>query len=249
MKTKKTVSLSDLGGPSANIYQMTPKNTNACTACSRLSCIYPENCPNLQTEHKPLIELYNTVSNMPEVKNLVIASGIRYELALQCPDYMRELILKHTGGYLKIAPEHVAPRTLEIMMKPGHRKLEQFLTQFNEISNQANKKQYVIPYFIAAHPGCDDKDMLKVAIWLKKHNIYVDQVQTFLPTPMSAATTIYHTGFNPSQKIDFSKPQLYVPKTPKQRQRQKNIIRYHAPENKNLISTLLKKYKMTHLYQ
>jgi uncharacterized radical SAM protein YgiQ len=193
--------ISDLGGPTANMYRLACKSPAIEAACRLPSCVYPGICPNLRTDHAPLIQLYRKAREIPGVRKVLIASGLRYDLAATSPDYVRELATHHVGGYLKIAPEHTQDGPLSKMMKPGLPAYEKFKDLFDKYSKQAGKKQYLIPYFIAAHPGTTDGDMLQLALWLKQNGFRADQVQAFLPSPMATATAMYHTGRNPLRKV------------------------------------------------
>ena len=193
--------ISDLGGPTANMWRLACKDKETEAACRKLSCVYPGICKNLNTDHTPLINLYRKARNTEGVKKVLIASGLRYDLAVESPEYVRELVTHHVGGYLKIAPEHTETGPLSKMMKPGIGSYDRFAEMFERFSKQAGKKQYLIPYFIAAHPGTTDEDMVALALWLKKHRFRADQVQTFYPSPMATATAMYHTGFNPLQRL------------------------------------------------
>ena len=192
--------VSDLGGPTANMYRMACKTKEIESACRRLSCVYPDVCENLNTDHSALIRLYRKARELPGVKKVLIGSGLRYDLAVRSPEYVKELAQHHVGGYLKIAPEHTEEGPLSKMMKPGIGTYERFKEMFDRFSREAGKEQYLIPYFIAAHPGTRDEDMLNLALWLKRNGFRLDQVQTFLPTPMALATTMYHSRRNPDRK-------------------------------------------------
>ena len=169
--------------------------------CRKLSCVYPGICENLQTDHSALIQLYRKARAIKGVKKILIGSGVRYDLAVKSPEYVKELVQHHVGGYLKIAPEHSEENVLSKMMKPGMDAYDEFKAMFEKFSAEAGKKQYLIPYFIAAHPGTTDEDMLNLALWLKKYDFKLDQVQTFTPTPMAMATAMYHSGKNPLRKV------------------------------------------------
>lgn len=194
--------ISDLGGPTANMYRLHCRNPKTAAACRKLSCIYPKICPNMSTSHRELIELYRAARELPGIKKVLIASGVRYDLAIKDVDYVKELVSFHVGGYLKIAPEHIAPEPLAKMMKPGIASYQRFKELFDKYSLLAHKEQYLIPYFIAAHPGTTNEDMLALALWLKANNFRLDKVQNFLPTPMTLATTMYHTALNPLISMD-----------------------------------------------
>lgn len=223
--------ISDLGGPTANMYGLQCKSREIEAACRKPSCVFPDVCPNLQTDHSELIDLYRKARNVDGVKKVLVASGIRYDLAVKDPRYIRELAEHHVGGYLKIAPEHVADGPLSKMMKPGIGTYDKFAELFAQASEAAGKEQYLIPYFIAAHPGTEDSDMLELALWLKRQNMRVDQVQTFLPTPMSTATAMYYSGKNPLRKVTEESEEVNTPKGLRQRRLHKAFLRYHDPEN------------------
>ena len=193
--------ISDLGGPTANMWRIACKDKETEAACRKLSCVYPGICKNLNTDHTPLINLYRKARETEGVKKVLIASGLRYDLAVESPEYVRELVTHHVGGYLKIAPEHTESGPLSKMMKPGMGSYDRFAEMFERFSREAGKKQYLIPYFIAAHPGTTDEDMMHLALWLKQHRFRADQVQTFYPSPMATATAMYHTGMNPLQRV------------------------------------------------
>lgn len=228
--------LSDLGGPTANMYRLGCKDERILKICRRLSCVHPTICRNLVTSHQPLLALYRAVRAHPDVKKALVASGLRYDLALCDPDYIDELAAHHVGGYLKIAPEHIEPGPLAHMMKPGVGVYERFQARFQTAARKAGKSLYLIPYFIAGHPGTTDQDMLKLALWLKRHGIKPDQVQTFLPSPLSLATAMYHTGLNP---LSPDLKPVYVPKGGRQRRIQKAFLRWHDPENARLLQEAL----------
>ena len=225
--------ISDVGGPTANMWRLGCKDPNIEAACRRPSCVYPGICPNLKTDHSPLIQLYREARALPGIKKIFVASGLRYDLAVESPEYVRELATHHVGGYLKIAPEHVAEGPLSKMMKPGVGTYDRFKELFDRYSEQAGKKQFLIPYFIAAHPGTTDEDMLELALWLKANGFRADQVQAFLPSPMATATAMYHSGRNPLAKITRSDDaeRVEVPKGLKIRRLHKAFLRYHDPNN------------------
>ncbi|HWR78327.1 MAG TPA: YgiQ family radical SAM protein [Thiobacillus sp.] len=233
--------ISDLGGPTANMYRMACKSETIEKACRRLSCVFPDICDNLGTDHTPLIHLYRRARALPGVKKILISSGLRYDLAVRSPEYVKELVQHHVGGYLKIAPEHTEAGPLSKMMKPGMGAYERFKDMFEAASKAVGKKQYLIPYFIAAHPGTTDEDMLNLAIWLKKNDFRLDQVQTFLPTPMALATTMYHTEKNPLKKVLGGKGEaVSVVKQGRTRRLHKAFLRYHDAENWPLLREALK---------
>ncbi|MEY4848060.1 MAG: hypothetical protein RLZZ36_1173, partial [Pseudomonadota bacterium] len=182
--------ISDLGGPTANMYRLACKSREIESACRKPSCVYPGVCPNLNTDHTPLIALYRKARELPGIKKVLIASGVRYDLAIESPEYVKELAQHHVGGYLKIAPEAIGEGPLSKMMKPGVGTYDRFKELFDRYSREAGKEQYLIPYFIAAHPGTTDEDMLELALWLKKNGFRADQVQAFLPSPMATATAM-----------------------------------------------------------
>jgi len=232
--------ISDLGGPTANMYRLACKSEEIESACRRLSCVFPDICSNLNTDHKPLINLYRKARALPGIKKVFVASGLRYDLALRSPEYVKELVTHHVGGYLKIAPEHTEEAVLNKMMKPGIGSYERFKEMFEQYSREAGKEQYLIPYFIAAHPGATDEDMINLALWLKRNDFRLDQVQTFLPSPMALATAMYHSNQNPLRKIHRDGEQLFTAKGAKQRRLQKAFIRFHDAENWPLLRDALK---------
>ena len=226
-----TGSISDLGGPTSNMYFLNCNDDDIQSNCRKLSCVYPTICSNLVTDHSQTTELYRKARKMEGIHNIAIASGLRYDLAVKDPEYVRELVTYHVGGYLKIAPEHSEQNTLSKMMKPGMDTYYDFKNMFDQFSAEAGKKQYLIPYFIAAHPGCDDDDMLSLSLWLKQNDVKVDQVQNFYPSPMSLATAMYHSEKNPLKQITYKSETLYIPKDKAQRKAHKTLLRYHDPEN------------------
>lgn len=232
--------ISDLGGPTANMYRMACKDEKIESACRRLSCVYPDICSNLNTSHEALIQLYRKARAIPGVKKVLIGSGLRYDLAVKSPAYIKELVTHHVGGYLKIAPEHTEANVLSKMMKPGMGAYDKFKQLFEKFSKEAGKEQYLIPYFIAAHPGTTDEDMLNLALWLKHNNFRLDQVQTFTPTPMAMATAMYHSGKNPLRKVTAESEEVVIPKAIKTRRLHKAFLRYHDPANWPLLREALK---------
>ncbi|HEX7036214.1 MAG TPA: YgiQ family radical SAM protein [Pseudomonadales bacterium] len=231
--------ISDLGGPTANMYRLACRSRSIEAACRRPSCVYPAICPNLNTDHSALVSLYRKARAVPGVKKVLIASGVRYDLAVESPEYVRELVTHHTGGYLKIAPEALTEGPLSKMMKPGMGAYYRFKELFDRYSRQAGKEQYLIPYFIAAHPGTTDEDMLELALWLKANGFRADQVQAFLPAPMATATAMYHSGTNPLRKVSRDSEQVVVPKGLRQRRLHKAFLRYHDPNNWPLLREAL----------
>jgi uncharacterized radical SAM protein YgiQ len=241
-KTKGfTGTISDLGGPTANMYRLSCKDKKIEESCRRLSCVFPTICSNLGTDHSKLISLYRKARAIPGIKKIQISSGLRYDLAVRSPEYVKELVTHHVGGLLKIAPEHTEQNTLSKMMKPGIGAYDEFKEMFERFSREAGKKQYLIPYFIAAHPGCTDEDMLNLALWLKKNNFKLDQVQTFTPTPMAMATTMYHTRKNPLHKVDADSEVVETARSGKIRRIHKAFLRYYDPENWPLLREALGK--------
>jgi uncharacterized radical SAM protein YgiQ len=234
--------ISDLGGPTANMYRLACKDEKIEENCRRLSCVFPDICKNLNTDHGPLIQLYRKARSLPGIKKVLIASGLRYDLAVQSPAYVKELVTHHVGGYLKIAPEHTEPGPLSKMMKPGIGTYDRFKAMFEKFSREAGKEQYLIPYFIAAHPGTTDEDMLNLALWLKANGFRADQVQAFLPSPMALATAMYHSGRNPLRTVRRTgTEEVFSPKGLKQRRLHKAFLRYHDPENWPLLREALKR--------
>ncbi len=233
--------ISDLGGPTANMYRLACKSRESESACRRPSCVYPGVCPNLNTNHAPLINLYRRARELPGIKKVLIASGVRYDLAIQSPEYVKELAQHHTGGYLKIAPEAIGEGPLSKMMKPGVGTYYKFKQLFDRYSQAAGKEQYLIPYFIAAHPGTTDEDMLELALWLKKNGFRADQVQAFLPGPMATATAMYHSGKNPLRRVTRTSEDVVIPKGLKVRRLHKAFLRYHDPHNWPLLRAALKR--------
>ena len=223
--------VSDLGGPTANMYRIACKSREIEAACRKPSCVYPGVCENLQTDHSALIELYRKARAIPGIKKVLIASGVRYDLAVEDPRYVKELVTHHVGGYLKIAPEHLSDGPLSKMMKPGMGAYDRFKELFEKYSAEAGKQQYLIPYFIAAHPGTTDEDMLELALWLKKNGFKADQVQAFLPSPMATATAMYHSGKNPLKKVTRDSEEVHIPRGLKVRRLHKAFLRWHDPEN------------------
>ena len=233
--------ISDLGGPTANMYRLHCKSERIEAACRRPSCVYPAVCANLNTDHAPLIRLYRRARAVAGVKKVLIASGVRYDLATESPEYVKELATHHTGGYLKIAPEAIGEGPLSKMMKPGIGTYHRFKELFDRYSREAGKEQYLIPYFIAAHPGTRDEDMLELALWLKKNGFRADQVQAFLPSPMATATAMYHSGRNPLKRVTRRSESVTIPRSVKQRRLHKAFLRYHDPQNWPLLREALKR--------
>jgi uncharacterized radical SAM protein YgiQ len=233
--------ISDLGGPTANMYRLACKSREIEAACRKPSCVYPGICPNLNTNHKPLIELYRRARTLPGIKKILIGSGVRYDLAVESPEYVKELVQHHVGGYLKIAPEAIAEGPLSKMMKPGVGTYYKFKELFDKYSKEAGKEQYLIPYFIAAHPGTTDEDMLELALWLKRNGFRADQVQAFLPSPMATATAMWHSGKNPLKKVTHTSEDVHIPKGLKVRRLHKAFLRYHDANNWPILREALKR--------
>jgi uncharacterized radical SAM protein YgiQ len=233
--------ISDLGGPTANMYRIACKSPAIEAACRKPSCVYPGICPNLNTDHSALTQLYRKARELPGIKKVLIASGLRYDLAVEDPEYVKELVTHHVGGYLKIAPEHTENGPLSKMMKPGIGSYDKFKQLFEKFSKEAGKEQYLIPYFIAAHPGTTDTDMLNLALWLKKNGFRADQVQAFYPSPMATATTMFHTNKNPLKKVTYKSAAVESVKDPEQRKLHKAFLRYHDPDNWPLLRGVLNK--------
>ncbi len=232
--------ISDIGGPTANMYRLACKSPDIEAACRLPSCVYPGICSNLNTDHAPLVSLYRRARAVPGIKKIFVASGVRYDLAATSPEYVEELATHHVGGYLKIAPEHTESGPLSMMLKPGIGTFDAFKRLFDKFSRKAGKKQYLIPYFIAAHPGTTDEDMLSLALWLKKNGYKADQVQAFMPTPLATATAMYHTGLDPLRPLHRKAPnKVNIPKGLKVRRLHKAFLRYHDPENWPLLREAL----------
>ena len=244
--------ISDLGGPTANMYQLNCKSEKAEATCRKPSCVWPTICGHLDTDHTPTIELYRKARNVKGIKKVLIASGVRYDLAIKDPEYVKELATHHVGGYLKIAPEHTEEGPLNNMMKPGMGSYDKFKEMFDHYSKVAGKKQYLIPYFISAHPGTTDKDMVNLALWLKSNDFKLDQVQNFYPSPLANATTLYHTELNSlrnitSKNLAKDSGKITVPKGTIQRRLHKAILRYHDKHNWPIIREALTKMGLTKL--
>ena len=223
--------ISDLGGPTANMWRLACKSEEIESKCRKLSCVFPGICKNLNTDQTPLIHLYRRARTIPGIKKVLIASGLRYDIAVETPEYVKELVTHHVGGYLKIAPEHTEEGPLDQMMKPGIGTYDRFKNLFDKYSKAAGKKQYLIPYFIAAHPGTTDNDMVNLALWLKRNKFRADQVQTFYPSPMALATAMYHSEKNPLKKVDRDSKHVPAVRSIKQRRLHKAFLRYHDSDN------------------
>ena len=240
-----TGTISDLGGPTANMYRLGCRSPEIEAACRKPSCVYPGICQNLTTDHGPLIKIYRRGRALKGIKKILIGSGLRYDLAVKSPEYVKELVQHHVGGYLKIAPEHTEQGPLSKMMKPGIGNYERFKQMFEKFSEEAGKKQFLIPYFIAAHPGTSDEDMMHLAIWLKKNGFRADQVQTFYPSPMATATAMYHSGRNTLTRVrrqmrDEAEETVDIVRGEKRRRLHKAFLRYHDPNNWPLLREALK---------
>lgn len=240
--------LSDLGGPSANMYQMSGKDLSICKQCKKPSCIFPRVCPNLNNDHRPLLDIYKAVDALPGIKKSFIGSGIRYDLLLHrnkeeelniaARRYTEEVIEKHVSGRLKVAPEHTSPEVLEMMRKPGFELFEQFKRDFDRINDKCGLKQQLIPYFISSHPGCHEEDMADLAIRTKRMNFRLEQVQDFTPTPMTLATEIYYTGIHP-----YTGQHVFTAKSKQQKLAQRLFFFWYQPESRQQITQTLKRLK------
>ncbi len=234
--------ISDLGGPTANMYRLNCKDKKVEETCRRPSCVYPTICVNLETDHKHTTQLYRKTRALPGVKKVVVASGLRYDLAVRDPEYVKELVTHHVGGYLKIAPEHSEEGPLSKMMKPGMGSYYEFKELFERYSKQAGKKQYLIPYFISAHPGSTNEDMMSLGLWLKTNGFRVDQVQSFYPSPMASATTMYYTERNPLKPLGKNNSErIFSAKSQEQRTLHKAFLRYHDPANWPMLRKALRR--------
>jgi uncharacterized radical SAM protein YgiQ len=202
--------------------------------------VYPGICSNLGTNHDPLIKIYRRARALKGIKKILIGSGLRYDLAVQSPEYVKELVQHHVGGYLKIAPEHTESGPLSKMMKPGIGSYDRFKTMFEKFSEEVGKKQYLVPYFIAAHPGTSDEDMMNLALWLKRNGFRADQVQTFYPSPMATATAMYHSGKNTLRKVTRDSEGVDIVRGDRRRRLHKGFLRYHDPNNWPMLRDALK---------
>ena len=232
--------ISDLGGPTANMYRIGCKSPEIEAACRKPSCVYPGICQNLNTDHSSLIHMYRRARALKGVKKILIGSGLRYDLAVKSPEYVKELVTHHVGGYLKIAPEHTEGGPLSKMMKPGIGSYDKFKQMFDKYSAEAGKKQFLIPYFIAAHPGTSDEDMMNLALWLKRNGFRADQVQTFYPSPMATATAMYHSGKNPLGRVTRQSEAVDIVRGESRRRLHKAFLRYHDANNWPLLREALK---------
>jgi uncharacterized radical SAM protein YgiQ len=227
--------VSDLGGPTANMYKMHCKDEKTETACRRLSCVHPGICENLVTDHGPLLSLMKRVREEKGIKRVFIASGVRYDLAERSPEFISELAKHHTGGQLSVAPEHNNPRVLEKMKKPNIASYERFAQAFCQASEKAGKEQYLVPYFISGHPGSTLKDAVDLAVYLKANNLRPRQVQDFIPTPMAVATTMYYTGLDPLTGED-----VYTARDLREKRMMKALIFWWDPQHWPLAREALK---------
>ena len=236
--------LSDLGGPSANMYQMKGKDESICKKCKRPSCIHPKVCPNLNSDHRPLLDIYHAVDALPGIKKSFIGSGVRYDLLLHqskdpetnrsTAEYTRELIINHVSGRLKVAPEHTSDRVLSIMRKPSFEQFTTFKKIFDRINREENLRQQLIPYFISSHPGCKEEDMAELAVITKQLDFHLEQVQDFTPTPMTVATEAWYTGFHP-----YTLEPIFSAKTQREKLSQRQFFFWYKPEErKNIINEL-----------
>ncbi len=232
--------ISDLGGPTANMYKLRCKSPKAEQTCRRASCVWPTICPHMDTDHSPTINLYRKARDLKGIKKILIASGVRYDIAVEDPRYIKELAKYHVGGYLKIAPEHTEEGPLSKMMKPGMGSYYSFKELFDKYSKEAGKQQYLIPYFISAHPGTTDEDMVNMALWIKANRFKLDQVQNFYPSPLANATTMYYTEKNPLNKVSRQGGDVFVVKGERRRRLHKALLRYHDPEGWPLIREALR---------
>ena len=238
--------LSDLGGPSANMYRMGGKDTDKCARCKRPSCIHPKVCPNLNTDHRPLLDIYRAVDALPEVKKSFIGSGVRYDLLQYRSDdetinraaaeYTRELITRHVSGRLKVAPEHTSDAVLQVMRKPSFSQFEQFKRTFDRINREEGLRQQIIPYFISSHPGCTAEDMAELAVLTKRMDFHLEQVQDFTPTPMTVSTEAWYTGLHP-----YTLQPIYSARSPRDKQVQRQFFFWYKPEMRRAIMEELRR--------
>jgi len=244
--------LSDLGGPSANMYGMAGKNPKACEHCKRPSCVNPEICPNLETDHTKLLEIYHAVDELPGIKKSFIGSGVRYDLLLHkskdeksneaAKQYTRELIMRHVSGRLKVAPEHTSDRVLKLMRKPSFQQFYAFKKIFDRINREENMRQQIIPYFISSHPGCQEEDMAELAVLTKDLDFHLEQVQDFTPTPMTVSTEAWYTGYDP-----YTLEPIFSAKTPKEKLAQRQFFFWYKPEARRDIEQELRRIGRTDL--
>jgi len=238
--------LSDLGGPSANMYRMQGKDENVCRKCKKPSCIHPRICPNLNTDHRPLLDIYRSVDALDGIKKSFVGSGVRYDLMLHqskdpeinraATEYTRELIARHVSGRLKVAPEHTSDKVLYIMRKPSFEQFEVFKKIFDRINREENLRQQIIPYFISSHPGCKEEDMAELAVTTKRLNFQLEQVQDFTPTPMTVATEAFYTGYHP-----YTLEPVYSAKTQREKLAQRQFFFWYKPEERRSIIAELRR--------
>ena len=246
--------LSDLGGPSANMYGMAGKNQNICEKCKRPSCISPKVCTNLNTDHTKILEIYRAVDALPGLKKSFIGSGVRYDLLLHkskddktnaaAKEYIHELITKHVSGRLKVAPEHTSDDVLGLMRKPSFEQFYEFKKIFDRINREENLKQQIIPYFISSHPGCKPEDMADLAVKTKNLDFKLEQIQDFTPTPMTVSTEAWYTGYHP-----YTLEPIYSAKTPKEKLAQRQFFFWYKPEERRGIEQELRKIGRADLIQ
>ena len=238
--------LSDLGGPSANMYGMHGRNLKACAKCKRPSCINPEICPNLDTDHSALLDIYRSVDALPEIKKSFIGSGVRYDLLLHhskdekanqaAREYTRELICNHVSGRLKVAPEHTSDAVLKLMRKPSFKLFEEFKRVFDKINKEEGLRQQLIPYFMSSHPGCHEEDMADLAVKTKRLDFQLEQVQDFTPTPMTVSTETWYSGYDP-----YTLEPIFSAKTPKDKLAQRHFFFWYKPEERRSIEQSLRR--------
>jgi uncharacterized radical SAM protein YgiQ len=238
--------LSDLGGPSANMYAMRGNDTTLCERCKRPSCIHPKVCPNLNTDHRPLIDIYRSVDALPKIKKSFIGSGVRYDLLLHqskdeasnraAREYTRELITRHVSGRLKVAPEHTSTRVLDLMRKPSFEQFYEFKRIFDRINKEEGLNQQIIPYFISSHPGCTEEDMAELAVITKGLDFHLEQVQDFTPTPMTVSTEAWYTGLHP-----YTLQPVYSAKTQAEKLAQRMFFFWYKPEERQKITSALRR--------
>ena len=238
--------ISDLGGPSANMYGMCGKNTEICKKCMKPSCLHPVPCPNLNTDHGPLLDIYHSVDSLPGIKKSFIGSGVRYDLSMHPTGnseidrtnrrYNRELIEKHVSGRLKVAPEHTSDKVLTVMRKPSFNLFYDFKKLFDEVNRECGLKQQLIPYFISSHPGCHEEDMAELAVTTRNLNFHLEQVQDFTPTPMTVATEIYYTGYHP-----YTGERIFTAISPEEKNAQRKYFFWYDPQNRRDIIASLKR--------
>ena len=244
--------LSDLGGPSANMYAMKGKDTNLCQRCRRPSCIHPKVCPNLNTDHRPLIDIYRSVDALPKIKKSFIGSGIRYDLLLHqsgdadidraAREYTHELITRHVSGRLKVAPEHTSPRVLQLMRKPPFALFQEFKRIFDRINKEEGLRQQIIPYFISSHPGCTEEDMAELAVLTRRMDFHLEQVQDFTPTPMTVSTEAWYTGLHP-----YTLQPVFAARSPQEKLAQRMFFFWYKPEERKRITDALRRMGRTDL--